>query len=434
MPFILGFPISPYSRIDDCSGLHARCKPSSWAALTFLGMLLVTTSASAALAQPYTPQDDNVVLQRIPSGIDPRVRVFDALRAQSLAQPNNLQIAEKLSRVYIDYGRTTGDARYLGRALAVIAPWLQQNSVPTSILLLKATILQSRHLFQDARTILEEVLKADPDNGQAWLTLASVEQVQGNLDKARHACAHLMGSIDTLITAGCIGGLNAVNGHASDGYKVIQLLLAQEPNESPEIRSWAQGLLADAARYGGDDKSADMHYQAALQLTPGDNFLLADYGDFLLDLNKPRAVIDLLENYRQSDTSFLRLVLAEAMLKLPQTDTDIQEMATRFRDLELRGDSQLYAREQARFVLDLRHDPANALLLAQKDWTIQRAPEDARIYLEAALASGTPAAAAPVLEFLEQTHLEYPRVRSLAATVRKAAAGDAATTPQKTSP
>ncbi|HWU69405.1 MAG TPA: hypothetical protein VN046_11030 [Stenotrophobium sp.] len=115
-------------------------------------------------------------------------------------------------------------------------------------------------------------------------------------------------------------------------------------------------------------------------------------------------------------------MLAEARLKLPQADADIQEMAQRFRDLELRGDTTLYAREQARFVLVLQHDPARALKIAEQDWTIQRAPEDIRIYLETALASDTPEAAQPALDLLEQTKLEYPRVRALAAAVRQAIA------------
>lgn len=431
--------ISPYAfrsalRNSDHPARTRIRKPPRWAHLGALSLLLVTTAASAELTQPYVPQRDNVVLQQIPSSTDPRVRQFEALRAQSQAQPGNLQIAQKLSRAYIDYGRETGDARYLGRALALIEPWLKQQQPPPSVLLLKATILQSRHLFKQARVILEDLVKTDPDNRQAWLTLASVAQVQGDLDTARHGCARLMGGMDALVAASCIGGLNAVSGHARGGYNIIQLLLSQESDKAITLRAWAEGLLADAARYLGDDKTAGLHYQAALQLAPGDNFLLADYSDFLLDQNKPQAVIDLVKAYRQSDTSFLRLVLAEAMLKLPQADADTQEMARRFRDLELRGDSQLYAREQARFVLILQHDPTRALKIAEKDWAIQRAPEDIRIYLEAALASDTPEAAAPALAFLEKTRLEYPRVRTLAAAVKQAIARRAETSPQSVLP
>ncbi|HWU69406.1 MAG TPA: hypothetical protein VN046_11035 [Stenotrophobium sp.] len=263
--------------------------------MTALSLLLVTAAATAQIAQPYTPQSDSVVLQEVPSSTDPRVKQFEVLRNQLQAQPHNLKISQQLSRAYINYGRETGDARYLGRALALIEPWLQQPAPPASVLLLQATILQSRHVFTQARVILEGLVKANPDNGQAWLTLASVQQVQGDLDAARHSCARLMGGMDALVAASCIGGLNIVSGRAQSGYDVIQLLLSQESDKAFVLRAWAEGLLADASRYLGNDKQADAHYQAALQLAPGDNFLLADYGDFLLDQNRPQAVIDLMQ-------------------------------------------------------------------------------------------------------------------------------------------
>lgn len=131
-------------------------------------------------------------------------------------------------------------------------------------------------------------------------------------------------------------------------------------------------------------------------------------------------MLDLTSDYTQSDTSFLRLVLAETALKMPKAEADTQEMAQRFRDLEVRGDTRLYAREQARFVLTLQHDPVRALKIAQNNWTVQRAPEDVRIYLEAALAAGQAEAAQPALDFLDQTHLEDPRVHELEVAIRGA--------------
>jgi hypothetical protein len=110
-------------------------------------------------------------------------------------------------------------------------------------------------------------------------------------------------------------------------------------------------------------------------------------------------------------------VLAESALGLPAATADIATMASRFRDLEQRGDSRLYGREEARFVLELQHDPSRALKLAQDNWTIQRAPEDMRILLEAALATDQPESARPVLDLLEKTGFEDPKVRALAKKV-----------------
>lgn len=53
-----------------------------------------------------------------------------------------------------------------------------------------------------------------------------------------------------------------------------------------------------------------------------------------------------------------------------------------------------------------------------ENWLSQRKPRDALILLEAARAARNPVAAAPVLEWLERTGFEHPRMRRLAAELR----------------
>jgi Tfp pilus assembly protein PilF len=366
---------------------------------------------------PYVPARDDIVLQTVASISDPRVRAFGALRTALNQDPHDVARAVKLSEAYLDYGRDMGDARYLGRAEAVIAPWLAQSPAPIPALLVHATILQSRHYFAEAREQLNSILGRDNDNAQAWLTLASVAQVQGDMRGARRACAHLLTSSDPLIPGACLSSLNAVTGNAENAYRVLTTLWPQARAEPVVIQSWIQGILADTAKYLGEAAAADQHYRLALQLTPEDNFLLADYGDFLLDQKRPQEAFDLLKNESQSDTSFLRQVYAEAALGVPQAVTDTQQMASRFAALEIRG-TRTYLREQAGFELYLLHHPQRALELAQQNWSIQHAPEDMRVFLEAALAAGKPQAAQPVLDELATTHLQYPVLVGLAAQVR----------------
>ena len=83
-----------------------------------------------------------------------------------------------------------------------------------------------------------------------------------------------------------------------------------------------------------------------------------------------------------------------------------------------RGDP-VHQREEARFVLAVAGDPARALRLAAQNWTIQREPADARVLLEAAAKAGRPDAAAPALAWLAETGCEWPRLRDLAAALRR---------------
>ncbi|MFS8137328.1 MAG: tetratricopeptide repeat protein [Thermomonas sp.] len=378
--------------------------------------VLWIASASVAIAgstKPYVPANDNVVLEHLPSTSDPRVRAFAGLRQQVTANARDAAPAVALATAYLNYGRDTGDARYLGRAQAVIAPWARRTPPVDSVMLVQATILQSRHQFEDSRQILKALLKRDRDNPQAWLTLASVDLVQGRMDEARSDCAHLFGNVDGLYIGGCLASWSVVNGKAAAALQTMEAFTAQSKAVPAALQAWVHGLQADAAKALGDAKRADAEYKLALQYAPGDNFLLATYADFLLDHDRAREALELTRGYSQSDTSFLRQALAEAALGLPAAKVDIAQMQSRFRDLEARGDNVLYAREQARFVLDGLHDPVQALQLARNNWTLQRAPEDIRVYLEAALAAGQPQAAQDPLDLVARTKLEDPIIRAL---------------------
>lgn len=378
--------------------------------------LLVATYCSAAQETPYVPTDDAVVLQTVPSITDPRIRTLEELRRQLAAEPHDQGRAVKLSEAYLDFGRDTGDARYLGRAEAILEPWLALSPVPIPILLVHATILQSRHQFAQARGQLQSILQRDADNAQAWLTLASVDIVQGQFNAARRACAHLLDSSNALLPGACLSSLNAVSGRAHNAYHVLSVLWPQARAESPAVQSWIQGILADSAKYQGASAEADQHFRAALQLSPGDNFLLSDYADFLLDQGRAQAALDLVKEYSQSDTSFLRQVYAEERLGSPRAGADAAQMQARFAALETRG-TYAYRREEAGFELRVQHHPHRALELALENWTVQRAPEDMQVLLAAALAAGEPSAAKPALEQLASNHLQYPLVLALATQV-----------------
>lgn len=390
--------------------------------------LSALTAQAAAPNAPFTPADDATVLQRVPTQTDPRVRRFEQLAEQQRRAPNNRELAVRLARTYIDYGRSTGDARFLGRAMAPIEPWMHTQPTPVDVLIVHATILQSRHQFDAARNELKAALKRAPGNAQGWLTLATVNMVQGRFVEARDNCVHAANTGGNYLAIVCNGDLLSLTGHADKAYALLGLIERGGPQIPADVSAYVQGLMADAAQRLGRRDAAEAHYKQGLQLTPGDNFLLADYADFLLDDQRYQDVIALLKPYTDSDTSFLRLVYAEAGLDPAGARDDIQAMAERFAAMDTRG-SHLYRREQAGFVLHLLNQPGRALALAQKNWQVQRAPKDVRILLETALAAHRPRAAQPALDFIKRTGLQGPIVTRLAQQARQAlanaTAGDA---------
>ena len=375
------------------------------------------TAPAAPYRAPYVPSADAEVLQQVPAASDPKVGEMEMLRTKLKADPTNLRTAEQLARAYIDFGRQVGDAHYAGYAEAVIAPWLTKLPPPATALVLQATILQYRHLFAEARDLLKKALKREPQNAQAWLTLATLDMVQGTYTAANDECVQVARNGGSTLGLACSGNLRSYLGQAQQSVALLTLIEGDAPSLSAPFKAWVQGLLAESAERLGDWTQAEAHYRKALAYTPGDNFLLVAYADFLLDRNRPKEVLNLLADYTQSDTAFLRLALAQAALGSPELPRYTWIMAARFEALAQRG-SDYYGREQVRFALHLQHDPQGALELAQRNWQVQRAPWDARVFLEAAQAANQPQAAAPVLAFLEQTKLQDPIIEQLARQLR----------------
>jgi Tfp pilus assembly protein PilF len=390
-------------------GLNTSAGAASAAASTDASLV----TPAAPFKAPYFPASDDVDLQDVPSTADPSVVDMKTLRAKLDAAPDSLPAAIQLAGAYVNYGRQVGDAHYAGYAEAVIAPWMAAARPPSRALVTQATILQYRHQFSEARDLLQRTLQMDPRNVQAWLTLATLDMVQGDYESAGKDCAQVSISGGFELGLACFGNLHSYTGQARQSLVVLHQIEAAGDKVPAKYQAWVQGLLAETAERLGDWPVAETHYLNALKLLPQDNFLLVGYADFLLDRGRPKEVLKLLADHTQSDTAFLRLALAQSALHSDQAQRYTWIMAARFEALTLRG-SDFFGREQARFALELQHDPQTALEMARRNWQVQREPWDTRLLLEAALAAAQPQAATEALKFLENTKLEDPIIEPLA--------------------
>jgi tetratricopeptide (TPR) repeat protein len=248
--------------------------------------------------------------------------------------------------------------------------------------------------------------------------LATLDMVQGDYRSAGKDCAEVTATAGFEWGLACSGNLRSYIGRARQSLVLLHQAEASGDRITAGYQAWVQGLLAEAAERLGDWPLAESHYLSALRLQPRDNFLLVAYADFLLDRGRPKEVLGLLADHAQSDTAFLRLALAHSALQSDQTARYIWVMTARFEALTLRG-SDFFGREQARFALELQHEPQVALGLARRNWQVQREPWDTRLLLQAALAAGQPQAAAEALEFLQKTKLEDPVIEPLAQELRR---------------
>jgi tetratricopeptide (TPR) repeat protein len=359
-----------------------------------------------AQAAPFVPESDRQVLERLPFTVnDPAMRELRALRDQLKDQPDNLPLAGRLARGYLELGRVTGDPRYAGYAQAALTPWWDLMHPPEEILVLRATLRQRVHQFDAALADLEAVLGANPRNAQARLTRATVLQVLGAYDAAREECLALRNLTQELVGIACLASVNGATGKLGESYMDLRTALDRQRYVQPGVRSWVLTSLAEMAARAGMAVDAQRHFREALALDAADNYLLGAYADFLLDHGHPEEVIALLQDKTRADPLLLRYALALQAQHSKELPAQVEQLRDRFEASHLRGD-RVHLREEARFALHLLNDPNAALKLARENWGVQKEPADIRILLEAALAAHDAAEVDAARDWLRKSGVE----------------------------
>ncbi len=368
-----------------------------------------------ALAAPRTPSDDAEVLEvlAVKRG-DPLELRREALRLALAREPQNADVAAQLARLHIARSRSESDPRQLGQAQAALARWWGDPEPPPQVLLLRATIRQSNHEFDAALADLIRATQREPRDAQAWLTLATVQQVTGDPDSARQSCRRLAGLSSVLVTMTCIAGVEGATGHAAEALRSLNAVTQVSSGDATAVRGWAATLQAELAERLSMPREAEAHFSRALALDPADAYAIAAYSDFLLDEGRPREVLALISRDTPSDPLFLRYVIAARRAGAADMEAATAKLRARFEATRARGD-RVHLREEARYTLEILHDANGALALARDNWKVQKEPADARILLESARGANDPAAAREIATWVARTRLEGPRLASLAA-------------------
>jgi tetratricopeptide (TPR) repeat protein len=206
----------------------------------FAAALLSAAKLSSAHAGPYLPGSDSTVLAELPAGTR-----HTELSARRLAR-GRVDVAIPLAQFYIQQSRLSGDLRYLGYAQAVLAPWLNQSPPVPDVLVLQATLQQSRHEFSASLATLDLALTARPHDPQALLIRATVLRVLGRYAEAGAACERFSALIDSRLGALCVQSLRGLNGHLESAYSALQQVSTQGWLNSE--KSWRISMCARPMR------------------------------------------------------------------------------------------------------------------------------------------------------------------------------------------
>jgi tetratricopeptide (TPR) repeat protein len=372
----------------------------AWRAGVLLSAVLCGPLATAA---PYLPADDDAVLEVVPAATE--LRQLQPLREQLARHPGDERAALALAQAYLDLGRIESDPRIVSYAQATLAPWLDSHRPDAGVLVLGASASQYLHRFGEALALLDRALQQQPQNGQAWLTRAAILQVQGRFSEAQASCRTLAQFSDALITVVCLTGVNSLTGELTASYRTLRGLYQDDPRIPAAVRVWIFDELADMAERAGIDDAAEAYLLAARRVASRDPYTNSAYADLLLRERRNTEVVQLLEADQSQDNLLLRLAIAGARLHSTQAEYWAATYQARYEAARRDGD-WTHLREQARFLLEVRHDGAGALALAERNWQQQREPADVRLLVAATGSAHDAVAAAQVLEWLRQTRYE----------------------------
>lgn len=365
-------------------------------------ILIIVTPHSLHASESYLPTDDAEVLEVLPKSLLSQDDELTRNRQKLADDPKNLELATTIAARYVQLGKQEGDPRLLGYARAALQPWWEEASPPSSILKLRAELLETDHDYDAALADLRRVVKKKPRDVQAWIELANILRVQGKYEEMNRARGSLSEFASPLELIYVNVPYLAATGRAEAGYEQLAKQLPLVRSQYPETLPWILTWQAEIARALGRDEEAEAHYREGLELNSGPSYMLRSYADFLLDRDRPEEALTLVQDQTKDTGCLLRAAIAAKRAgNVQQAEKWQQDLADRFEEIRLRG-SEPHGRFESRWALQLKGDPELALELALANWQKQKEARDTRNVLEAAIAAKQPAAAKPVVDFLKE--------------------------------
>jgi tetratricopeptide (TPR) repeat protein len=287
-------------------------------------------------------------------------------------------------RQAISLARQTADPRYLGQAQALIGSLWNNPLASYELATLQATIEQSRHEFAQARKTLQAALaKPATSHAQAWLTLATIERVQGNYKQAQTACKSIYTPEAQLYAKACLLETQSMLGQWREAREGFTALLLTE--RLPSTQAWLLSLLAENEERAGLAGAALKHYTLSLSLD-NDGYTALAYADALLRQKQAGLALTALQNQPSSDAVLIRRAQAFKILGDPQHQRIAQELTARFAAAAQRegNNNPGHAREQALHTLYVLGNAKAALDFSQTNLKLQRESIDWMIAIQSA--------------------------------------------------
>ncbi|MCY7308154.1 MAG: hypothetical protein LH632_18865 [Rhodoferax sp.] len=358
---------------------------------TVICVMVTLFGGAHAQASSVNPVRDDEVIEVLPATSGDRAEIRK-LRRLLAANARDERSAVQLARLYLDQGRTQGDPRLVGQALALLGAWPRTSDAPDEVLLMLATLQQFLHDFDTSATNLEQLVARRPGHAQAWLTLATVRRVQGRYAASDSACKGVAAAGAAGHAAACQAENDSLRGDFEGARNALNALLADTRAQAPAMRNWLLTTLAESEARAGKNGPAEAAYRQALQ-AQADGYTTLSFADFLIHQNRFDDAARQMQNQPRTDAALLRLAITGVKTRSQTAAGDVRELRERMAQANLRPEARTtHARELALFALWIDNQPRKALNLARENVRHQREPLDLLLLAQAA-AAGKDAAA-----------------------------------------
>jgi hypothetical protein len=401
-------------------------------------LLMAGTAAPARAVTSITPAGDDMVVERLGAASGKAWR--ERHRAMVARADPSTAAAAAAAADALQRARRSGDPRDLGEAQAALGAWWSHPAPPPDVRLMRATILQSLHRFDDAMADLDALLRpaasalaASPQaatNDQAAtrptsrplssdvsassaptdtspiastsvrrqtrLVRAALHQVQGRLNEARADCEALAtelrssGSRTTphqRAAQACLAELRSLQGDPNGAERALAALHAGDPEDA-----WLALLRAELALRTDRPLDAVRLLEPFTSSAGAEIYAIATHADALLQAGRADAALALLDRRAPTDVALpealqLRRAITRARLRHADARGDAAALRRSLDSARQRGDTP-HLREEAWLALDVEGDAARAWRLATDNWRTQKEPIDALLFVRSAMAAG----------------------------------------------
>jgi Flp pilus assembly protein TadD len=346
--------------------------------------LLAVAAATgvAAASDRFVPADPNFIVASVRQA-QPDAELLPLLEAWR-ANRSVTSTTVALASAFIERARARHEPMYFGRAEAVLAPLASKPGAAATLRRLYAEVLQYRHDFAAAETLLDAVLRDEAHDDDARLLRASVRLVRGDFVGARADCAQLAaaGGDAALPGFACFAEALAGGGNLERGLALLDTVSANPGTTEASARAYLLATRAELRERAGDTAGAVVDYRRALSLAPGDDSIRAALADSqaALGMNEDARVV------LAVDKPGVGLLVRSAALAEGPARVALAARAGSWLALEAARGDALHFRELAMLAL-VNHEPGRALAAARANFELQKELSDVRVLARAALAA-----------------------------------------------